>query len=57
MLENFLIVMVKAFALTLLAWYVVLVAMIFLCVVGQAAVAGPARRASGISPATATPSI
>jgi len=49
--------MVQAFALTPLAWYVVPVAMIVLWVVGQIAVAGPARRASGISPAIATRSI
>ncbi len=51
------IVMVQAFALTPLAWYVIPVAMIVLWVVGQAAVAGPARRASAISPAIATRSI
>ena len=48
------IVMVQAFSLTPLAWYVIPVAMIVLWVVGQAAVAGPARRASNISPAIAT---
>ncbi len=46
-----------AFELTPLAWYVVPVAMIVLWIVGQAAVAGPARRASNISPAIATRSI
>ena len=51
------IFMVQAFALTPLAWYVIPVAMIVLWVVGQVAVAGPARRASGISPAIATRSI
>jgi putative ABC transport system permease protein len=51
------IFMVQAFALTPLSWYVVPVAMIILWVVGQAAVAGPARRASAISPAIATRSI
>jgi putative ABC transport system permease protein len=51
------IFMVQAFALTPLAWYVVPIAMIILWVVGQAAVAGPARRASAISPAIATRSI
>lgn len=51
------IYMVQAFALTPLAWYVVPIAMIILWVVGQAAVAGPARRASAISPAIATRSI
>lgn len=49
--------MVQAFALTPLAWYVVPIAMIILWLVGQAAVAGPARRASAISPAIATRSI
>ena len=51
------IFMVQAFALTPLAWYVVPIAMVILWVVGQAAVAGPARRASAISPAIATRSI
>ena len=51
------IFMVQAFSLTPLAWYVVPIAMIILWLVGQAAVAGPARRASGISPAIATRSI
>lgn len=51
------IYMVQEFALTPLAWYVVPIAMIILWLVGQAAVAGPARRASGISPSIATRSI
>ncbi|MGI9220844.1 MAG: ABC transporter permease [Woeseiaceae bacterium] len=51
------IFMVQAYALTPLAWYVVPIAMIILWLVGQAAVAGPARRASAISPAIATRSI
>jgi len=51
------ILMVQAFSLTPLAWYVVPAAMIVLWVVGQAAVAGPARRASNISPAIATRSV
>ena len=49
--------MVQAFGLTPLPWYVVPIAMIVLLIVGQAAVAGPARRASNISPAIATRSI
>jgi putative ABC transport system permease protein len=48
------VAMVQAFALTPLAWYVIPVAMLVLWIVGQAAVAGPARKASGISPAIAT---
>ena len=48
------IAMVEAFALEPLAWYVIPVAMITLWVVGQAAVAGPARKASNITPAIAT---
>jgi putative ABC transport system permease protein len=48
------IVMVQAFSMTPLAWYVIPIAMIILWVVGQLAVAGPARRASNISPAIAT---
>ena len=48
------IAMVEAFSLEPLAWYVIPIAMIALWIVGQAAVAGPARKASGISPAIAT---
>jgi putative ABC transport system permease protein len=48
------IYMVQAFALTPLAWYVIPIAMIILWIVGQIAVAGPARKASNISPAIAT---
>jgi len=48
------IAMVEAFALEPLAWYVIPIAMIALWSVGQAAVAGPARKASNISPAIAT---
>jgi putative ABC transport system permease protein len=48
------IFMVQAFALTPLAWYVIPIAMIILWIVGQIAVAGPARKASNISPAIAT---
>ncbi len=51
------IVMVEAFALEPLAWYVIPIAMIALWLVGQAAVAGPARKASNITPAIATRSI
>ena len=51
------IFMVQAFSLTPLSWYVVPIAMLILWLVGQAAVAGPARRASAISPAIATRSI
>lgn len=47
-------VMVEAFSLEPLAWYVIPIAMIALLSVGQAAVAGPARRASNTSPAIAT---
>ncbi len=48
------VAMVQAFSLTPLAWYVIPVAMVALWIVGQVAVAGPARRASNISPAIAT---
>jgi putative ABC transport system permease protein len=51
------IAMVEAFALEPLAWYVIPLAMIALWIVGQAAVAGPAKRASNITPAIATRSI
>jgi putative ABC transport system permease protein len=48
------IAMVEAFSLEPLAWYVIPVAMIVLLTVGQLAVAGPAKKASNISPAIAT---
>jgi putative ABC transport system permease protein len=48
------IVMVEAFSLEPLAWYVIPAGVIALWAVGQLAVAGPARRASNISPAIAT---
>ena len=48
------IVMVEAFALEPLAWYVIPAGMLALWAVGQLAVAGPARRASNITPAIAT---
>jgi len=48
------IAMVEAFSLEPLAWYVIPIAMIALWTVGQAAVAGPAKKASSISPAIAT---
>ncbi len=51
------IVMVEAFSLEPLAWYVIPAGVIALWAVGQLAVAGPARRASDISPAIATRSI
>ena len=47
-------VMVEAFALEPLAWYVIPGGMLSLWAVGQLAVAGPARRASNITPAIAT---
>jgi putative ABC transport system permease protein len=48
------IVMVEAFSLEPLAWYVIPTGVILLWAVGQLAVAGPARRASNITPAIAT---
>ena len=51
------ILMVQAFSLTPLAWYVIPIAMVVLWIVGQLAVAGPARKASNISPAIATRSV
>lgn len=48
------IAMVEAFSLQPLSWYVIPLGMIALWIVGQAAVAGPARKASNISPAIAT---
>ncbi len=49
--------MVEAFSITPLSWYVIPVAMLLLWAVGQIAVAGPAHRASLITPAIATRSI
>ena len=48
------IVMVEAFSLEPLAWYVIPAGALALWAVGQLAVAGPARRASNITPAIAT---
>jgi putative ABC transport system permease protein len=48
------IVMVEAFSLEPLAWYVIPIGALILWAVGQMAVAGPARRASNITPAIAT---
>ena len=48
------IFMVEAFSLEPLAWYVIPAGAIILWVVGQLSVAGPARRASNITPAIAT---
>jgi len=48
------IFMVETFALEPLSWYVIPAAMITLWVVGQLAVAGPARKASNVPPAIAT---
>jgi putative ABC transport system permease protein len=48
------IIMVEAFSLEPLAWYVIPAGVIILWIVGQLAVAGPARRASNITPAIAT---
>jgi putative ABC transport system permease protein len=46
--------MVQAFELTRIAWYIIPSAMLVLWLVGQAAVYGPARRASLVPPAVAT---
>lgn len=48
------IVMIEAFTLTRIAWYLVPLAMLMLLVVGQAAVFGPARKATSVPPAVAT---
>ncbi len=48
------ILMIEAFSLTRIAWYLVPVAMLMLLMVGQVAVFGPARRASSVPPAVAT---
>jgi putative ABC transport system permease protein len=49
--------MVQTFGLTPIAWYIIPAAMVVLWLVGQAAVYGPARRASMVPPAVATRSI
>ena len=49
--------MVEAFGLERIAWYLVPGAMVTLWVVGQAAVLGPARRATLVPPALATRSV
>jgi putative ABC transport system permease protein len=46
--------MVQAFDLTPVSWYIIPAAMIALCLIGQIAVFGPARRASLVPPAVAT---
>jgi putative ABC transport system permease protein len=46
--------MVEAFSLTRVTWYLIPAAMLLLCLVGQAAVYGPARRAAAVPPAVAT---
>ena len=48
------IIMIEEFSLTRIAWYLIPVAMLMLLLVGQAAVFGPARRASSVPPAVAT---
>lgn len=48
------IIMIEEFSLTRIAWYLIPVAMLMLLIVGQAAVFGPARRASSVPPAVAT---
>jgi putative ABC transport system permease protein len=47
-------IMREAFDLTIIDWYLVPVAMLMLLLVGQAAVFGPAKRASSVPPAVAT---
>jgi len=49
--------LVEAFALEPMAWYVIPSAMVMLWLVGQVAVAGPAHKASNVTPAIATRSI
>jgi putative ABC transport system permease protein len=49
--------MVQTFDLTPMSWYIIPSAMLVLWLVGQAAVYGPARRASLVSPAIATRSV
>ena len=46
--------MIETFALERIAWYLVPAAMLIMLGIGQAAVYGPARRASSVPPAIAT---
>ncbi|NIP16837.1 MAG: FtsX-like permease family protein [Xanthomonadales bacterium] len=46
--------MVEAFSLTRVDWHLIPVAMIVLCLVGQLAVMGPARKGAAVPPAVAT---
>jgi len=48
------IIMIEAFSLTRITWYLVPAAMLMLLAVGQIAVFGPAKRASSVPPAVAT---
>ena len=48
------IIMIEAFTLTRIAWYLVPAAMLMLLVIGQIAVFGPAKKASSVPPAVAT---
>ncbi|MBT8072484.1 MAG: FtsX-like permease family protein [Xanthomonadales bacterium] len=48
------IVMIEAFSLSRITWYLVPAAMLMLLVVGQLAVLGPAKRAASVPPAVAT---
>ncbi|MCW8925297.1 MAG: ABC transporter permease, partial [Xanthomonadales bacterium] len=48
------ILMIETFALERIAWYLVPVAMLLMLGIGQAAVYGPARKASTVPPAVAT---
>jgi putative ABC transport system permease protein len=48
------ILMIETFSLERIAWYLVPVAMLLMLGIGQAAVYGPARRASTVPPAVAT---
>jgi putative ABC transport system permease protein len=49
--------LVEAFDIRRIAWYLIPAAMVTLWLVGQAAVYGPARRATRVSPAMATRSV
>jgi putative ABC transport system permease protein len=48
------IMMIETFSLERIAWYLVPVAMLLMLGIGQAAVYGPARKASSVPPAVAT---
>ena len=46
--------LVKALSITPMDWFYIPIGMLVLCLIGQLAVYGPAKKATGIAPAIAT---